>query len=290
MQVLYSFCPQSGCADGAQPVAGLIMDAAGNLYGTTRIGGAGVDCGGPSCGVVFKLAPDGTQTVLYSFCPQSGCADGAGPRAGLLMDAAGNLYGTTFSGGAQGSGVVFKLAPDGTETVLYSFCSQANCTDGLQPFAGLIMDAAGNLYGTTKVGGTGGTGGAFGQGVVFKLAPDGTQTVLYSFCSQANCTDGSTPLAGLIMDAAGNLYGTTVTGGGTPNPDLPPPSTGVVFALAPDGTETVLYSFCSQLPNCTDGASPGAGLIMDAAGNLYGTTALGGIAPGNSGVVFALTP
>jgi len=205
------------------------MDAAGNLYGTTVIGGAGVDCGGPSCGVVFKLAPDGTQTVLYSFCPQSGCADGAGPRAGLIMDAAGNLYGTTKGGGAGGTGVVFKLAPDGTETVLYSFCSQANCTDG------------------------------------------------------------ATPVAGLIMDAAGNLYGTTLSGGGTPNPDLPPPSQGVVFALAPDGTETVLYSFCSQLPNCTDGARPGA-VIMDVAGNLDGTTALGGIAPGNSGVVFALTP
>ena len=117
---------------------------------------------------------------------------------------------------------------------------------------------------------------------MFKLAPDGTETVLYSFCSQANCTDGATHVAGLIMDAAGNLYGTTLSGGGTPNQ-------GVVFALAPDGTETVLYSFCSQLPNCTDGARPGA-VIMDVAGNLDGTTALGGIAPGNSGVVFALTP
>ena len=166
--------------------------------------------------------------------------------------------------------------------VLYSFCPQSGCADGSQPVAGLIMDAAGNLYGTTKVGGTGGTGGAFGQGVVFKLAPDGTETVLYSFCSQANCTDGLQPFAGLIMDAAGNLYGTTLNGGiGS--------GSGVVFKLAPDGTQTVLYSFCSQA-NCTDGLAPQAGLLMDAAGNLYGTTALGGIAPGNSGVVFALTP
>jgi uncharacterized repeat protein (TIGR03803 family) len=271
--VLYSFCPQSGCADGAQPAAGLIMDAAGNLYGTTLNGGIG-----SGSGVVFKLAPDGTETVLYSFCSQANCTDGQGPQAGLLMDAAGNLYGTTVAGGT-GFGVVFKLAPDGTETVLYSFCSQANCTDGFQPFAGLIMDAAGNLYGTTARGGT-------GFGVVFKLAPDGTETVLYSFCSQANCADGAQPVAGLIMDAAGNLYGTTLSGG-TSDQGVKLDG-GVVFALAPDGTETVLHTFCSPGGNCTDGARPG-GLIMDAAGNLDGTTAQGGIAPG-SGVVFALTP
>jgi uncharacterized repeat protein (TIGR03803 family) len=195
------------------------------------------------------------------------------PSAELIMDAAANLYGTTYHGGTSGGGVVFKLAPDGTETVLYSFCSQFNCADGDHPSAGLIMDGAGNLYGTTYYGGTS------GGGVVFKLAPDGTETVLYSFCSQSNCADGSDPEAGLIMDGAGNLYGTTSDGGGTFG--------GVVFKLAPDGTETVLYSFCSQ-SGCADGSYPEAGLIMDGAGNLYGTTLGGGTS--GTGVVFMVTP
>jgi uncharacterized repeat protein (TIGR03803 family) len=172
------------------------------------------------------LAPDGTETVLYSFCSQSSCADGSYPEAGLIMDGAGNLYGTTNSGGTSGTGVVFKLAPDGTETVLYNFCSQSNCADGSYPSAGLIMDGAGNLYGTTNGGGTSGTGVV--AGVVFKLAPDGTEIVLYSFCSQSSCADGSYPEAGLIMDGAGNLYGTTLSGGSTSGTGQ-----GVVFMVTP---------------------------------------------------------
>ena len=137
------------CADGAAPQAGLIMDAAGNLYGTTAAGG---DVGQ---GVVFRLASDGTETVLYSFCPQlMNCADGAVPRAGLIMDAAGNLYGTASNGGDVGKGVVFELSPDPsgyTESVLYSFCPQLmNCADGAVPLAGLVMDGTGNLYSTTS--------------------------------------------------------------------------------------------------------------------------------------------
>jgi len=221
--VLYSFCSQSNCTDGANPAAGLIMDGAGNLYGTTIFGGTG----SPANGTVFMLTPDPTgtvwtETVLYLFCSQTNCADGANPRAGLIMDATGNLYGTTQGGGGHGSGVVFELTPDPTgtvwtETVLYSFCSQTpNCADGSGPVAGLIMDAAGNLYGTTFRGGNGAD--IFGNGVVFELTPDPTgtvwtETVLYSFCSQTNCADGNLPLAGLIMDAAGNLYGTTSVGG-----------------------------------------------------------------------------
>ena len=150
-----------------------------------------------------------TEQVLYSF---SGGADGARPGGGLIMDALGNLYGTTGGGGGFNGGVVFELAPDGAETVLYSFCQQAGCADGVIPQAGLIMDAAGNLYGTTR---DGGTGGFSAMGTVFILGPDGTQTVLYSFCSQPDCVDGRTPVAGLIVDAAGNLYGTTTFGGDT---------------------------------------------------------------------------
>jgi uncharacterized repeat protein (TIGR03803 family) len=141
------------------------------------------------------------------------------------MDGAGNLYGTTSAGGGTFGGVVFKLAPDGTETVLYSFCSQSGCADGSDPEAGLIMDGAGNLYGTTY---SGGSAGFAGRGVVFRLAPDGTETVLYSFCSQSNCADGSYPEAGLIMDGAGNLYGTTVSGGSTSGA-----GPGVVFMVTP---------------------------------------------------------
>jgi uncharacterized repeat protein (TIGR03803 family) len=232
--------------------------------------------------------------VLYSFCAQGGtnCSDGAVPSAGLIIDAAGRLYGTTDLGGAHNGGTVFELAPYAArtkwrETVLYSFCARGgtNCIDGLQPVAGLIIDAARHLYGTTQ------GGGALNEGTVFELTPNAartkwTETALYSFCTQGgtNCTDGSGPAAGLIMDAAGYLYGTTY-GGGAHNQ-------GTVFELRPNAaktqwTETVLYSFCAQGgTNCTDGAYSSGRLIMDKAGHLYGTTPGGGAH--NEGSVFEL--
>jgi uncharacterized repeat protein (TIGR03803 family) len=190
-----------------------------------------------------------TETVLHSFSGN----DGAQPIAGLIADGNGNLYGTTAKGGASGNGVVFKLAPGGTYTVLYSFTGGS---DGRFPQAGLIADSSGNLYGTTQFG------GATGNGVVFKLTPGGTETVLYSFCHLPGCTDGAYPQAGLIADSSGNLYGTTPYGGAS--------NDGVVFKLASGGTETVLYSFLGG----GDGAFPGAALIADGSGNLYGTTGL----------------
>ncbi len=269
--VVYSFCSVGGssCTDGSNPFSGLIEDAAGNLYGTTLSGGAYSVVGG----TVFKIDSAGEETVLYSFCA-SNCLDGQGPEAGLLRDAAGNLYGTTGGGGAHSDGTVFKLDTTGKETVLYSFCSVGgtSCTDGNFPFAGLIEDAAGNLYGTTQ------RGGANGRGTVFKVDTTGTETVLYSFCSVggSNCTDGSSPGAGLIEDAEGNLYGTTLLGGANFTVNFGQDS-GTVFKLDPTGKETVLYSFCSVGgSNCTDGFNPAAGVIEDAAGNLYGTTELGG--------------
>jgi len=258
--VLYSFCPAVNCPDGANPFAGLIIDKKGNLYGTAAGGGA------DGAGVVFKLAPDGTETVLYSFTVGS---DGFGPTADLIMDSSGNLYSTTENGGADGYGVVFKLAPDGTETVLYSFTGGS---DGKYPEAGLIMDSSGNLYSTTLYGGAD-KYGADKYGVVFKLAPDGTETVLYSFTGGS---DGEYPQAGLIMDSSGNLYGTTERGGAYDD--------GVVFKLAPGGTETVLYSFTGS----DGGAYPYAGLIMGSSGNLYGMTPEGGAY--DHGVVFKLAP
>jgi len=275
--VLYSFCEQSGCTDGEGPEAGLVFDQKGNLYGTTHFGGYGCSSG---CGVVFKLTPEGNYTVLHGF---EG-TDGANPAAGLVFDRKGNLYGTTVNGGAYGGGVVFKLTPKGKETVLYSFCAQSNCADGEEPYAGVVLDQKGNLYGTTPAGGGYGHCGAYESqscGVVFKLTPEGKETVLYSFCAQNNCADGAWPLAGLIFDQKGNLYGTTTFGGNLQND-------GVVFKLTPGGNETVLYAFCAQ-DNCVDGSLPLAVLVFGKEGDLYGTTQLGG-APGGGGVVFKLTP
>ena len=178
--------------DGGYPYVRLIKDAAGNLYGTTASGGA------DGAGTVFRLAPDGTETILYSF---TGGSDGSNPVAGLIKDAKDNLYGTTFAGGTNNAGAVFKLAPDGTETVLHSFTGGK---DGINPYARLIKDAAGNFYGTTYAG------GADGAGTVFKVAPGGTETILHSFTGGS---DGSNPVAGLIANKKGHLFGTTQLGG-----------------------------------------------------------------------------
>ena len=240
--LLYSF---EGGTDGAQPQAGLIRDADGNFYGTT-------EGGGPlKCGTVFKLDTTGAETVLYTFTGKP--ADGSLPVAGLLRDAAGNLYGTTFYGGASDFGTVFKLDTTGTETVLHTF---AGGTDGANPGAGLVRDTAGNLYGTTFYG------GESGFGTVYKLDRNGVETVLHSFAGSP--TDGQEPTAGLVRDAAGNFYGTTITGGAS--------NLGTVYKLDTAGKETVLYSFTGQ----PDGKFPWAGLVRDAAGNFYGTTLYGG--------------
>jgi len=269
--------------DGGNPQAGLIFDPAGNFYGTTFYGG-GSGCFHSGCGVVYKLAPNPNGTWTYSTLHSFTGADGINPSAGLVFDAAGNLYGTTYAGGASGAGSVFKLAPnpDGTwtESVLYSFKDGA---DGGFPVAELIFDSSVNLYGTTTSGGTFSAGACPGGcGVAFRLAPNPketwTESVLYGFTGTPN---GADPDAGLILDTAGNLYGTTNFGGGDDQ--------GVVFKLAPNPkgtwTESVLYSFTGG----ADGGFPDeAGVIFDAAGDLYGTTYEGGAA--GRGVVFKLAP
>jgi uncharacterized repeat protein (TIGR03803 family) len=206
-----------------------------------------------------------TYKVLYNFCAKGGtCPDGSDPVAGLARDTAGNLYGTTVAGGANDDGAVFKVDTTGHETVLYSFCSQSNCTDGLHPKAGLILDSMGNLYGTTF------QGGANGLGTVYKVDLGGKETVIYSFCSVSGCADGDGPLASLILDSSGSsLYGTTPAGGSH--------NGGTVFKISTAGVESVLYNFCSEGTGvCTDGQSPEASLLSDGAGNLYGTTEIGG--------------
>jgi uncharacterized repeat protein (TIGR03803 family) len=293
-KVLYSFCALTNCSDGASPIFGdLVFDAAGNLYGTTSEGGI-VGCGSDNsvgCGVVFQLTPnaDGswTESVLHSFCAH--CGDGNGPEGGLIFDPAGNLYGTARFGGTSegcggsGCGTVFRLAPnsDGswTESVLYNFPG-SNYSPG--PY--LIFDQGGNLYGATSANGNGGT--------VFRLTPnaDGswTESALHHF---SGGSDGQNPWAGLIFDPAGNLYGTTTEGGNLNYCNGG--GCGVVFKLThnPDGSwrEKVLYSFTGG----RDGSVP-VSLIFDRAGNLYGTTVEGGnLSLCNKfgcGVVFKLTP
>jgi uncharacterized repeat protein (TIGR03803 family) len=191
-----------GGADGAQPYAGLVQADDGNFYGTTLAGGTSLSCS-TGCGTVFRIAPGGTFTSLYSFCSQSDCADGYYPQAGLLLGTDGNFYGTTLVGGVNESGTVFRISPGGGLTTLYSFCAQANCSDGRDPSATLVQATDGDFYGTT------GAGGANGWGTVFKISSGGTLTTLHSF----DLSDGTEPLGGLSQATNGNLYGTTGYGG-----------------------------------------------------------------------------
>src|SRR6516165_5094070 len=216
------------------------------------------------------------ETPLVSF----NGANGLSPRGDLIADVKGNLFGTTFLGGANDHGTVFEIAkiPGGyasTPTTLVNFCSLANCTDGEEPVTGLIADARGNLFGTTQFG------GAYGRGAVFKIAKTAsgyasTPTILVSFCSLANCADGAAPSGGLIFDSDGNLFGTTRDGGANGGS-----FSGTVFEIPKilggyASTPTTLVSFCSPLPSCTLGAAPHASLIVDRKGNLFGTTTEGG--------------
>ena len=247
--------------DGATPYAGLIWDKKG--ISTARRSTA--DLLTADAGVVFKLErATKTETVLYSF---GGAPDGGYPYGPLIRDLEGNLYGTTITGGSFDHGMVFKLDAGGNNTALYSFTGGL---DGAAPGSGLLRDTQGNLYGTTV------NGGSLGHGVVFKLDPTGNETVLHDF--NQGIFDGFEPRSGLTRDAVGNFYGTTTygeTGGGN----------GTVYKLTPDGTFTLLHSFTWG----ADGAFPWAGVILDKAGNLYGTTTRGG-GSCDCGVVFKITP
>jgi len=258
---------------GSWPMAGIVFDAAGNLYGTAA---GDYSC----CGRIFKGVPnpDGTWTwsTLYWF---TGGSDGATSYAPLVLDADGNLYGTTVNGGVYGLGVVFKLAPnqDGTwtESVVHSF----EGPDGANPYSGLIFDSAGSLYGTTRNGGFAGCGGP-GCGTLYKLTPSGSDWALKVLHRFSISKDGANPNAGVTFDGAGNLYGTTINGGRY--------GYGVVFKATPnpDGgwSGKVLHHFTGT----RDGANPYGGVVLDTAGNVYGTTYYGG--SWGFGVVYKLTP
>ncbi len=272
--VLHNF---HGAPDGANPYAGLVMDGAGNLYGTTQAGGnSSTDCSA-GCGTVFESSPNSnggwTTTVIHNF----NGSDGELPYAGLIIDGAGNLYGTTYAGGSYGFGVVFEMSPNGsggwTTTVLHNLGSGG---DGQNPKAGLVLDGAGNLYGIT----TG--GGSLHLGAVFKMTPDGsggwTENVIHNL---GEGDDGYIPQDGsLVLDGSGNLYGTCSVGGSH--------MAGTAFEMSPDGsggwTEKVIHNFGSV----SDGEDPFAGLIFDGSGNLYGTTVAGG--GDDDGTVFMMTP
>ncbi len=217
LTTLYSFCAQAGCTDGSSPYAGLAQIADGNFFGTTASGGAN------SHGTVYEITPSGALTTLYSFCAETGCADGANPYAGLVQATNGNLYGTTQYGGANNGGTVFEITPGGAFTTLHSFCAQPACADGSYPYAGLVQATDGNLYGTTQYG------GADGWGTIFRITPSGKLTRLYSFCSQSDCVDGLQPYGGLFQATNGDFYGTTY-GGGTY--DICGYGCGTIFSLS----------------------------------------------------------
>ena len=303
-EVLYSF---TGGPDGGTPYGGLVMDATGNLYGTTLYGGS-TTCGDSGCGVVFKVTPSGVETVLYAFM---GGTDGFYPRGTLIIDSAGNLYGTTQYGGAPGSfGTIFEISPQGVETVLYRFLGYPN--DGAYPFAGVIRDSQGNLYGTAEAGGAFGLGTVYqlsgtsekivhtfngsadaypwagvqrdsygdlygtttgNYGEVYVVSPAGKERILHTFTGG---NDGGLPLGALIHDPQGAWYSTTSEGGAF--------GYGTIFRVTVGGNENVVYSFAGT----PDGAQPYAGLIGDAKGNGYGTTFSGGT--NNRGAVFKISP
>jgi uncharacterized repeat protein (TIGR03803 family) len=394
-KVIYNFCAKRNCTDGSAPQSSLLMDSAGNFYGTTGTlstvtggsvfkldfdaaegrwklttlhhfsyngtptGGVIIDVAGDLYGVtsptdasVFELLPNsdaskytyrqlyafdsqsspfagltyqGAETgvpydgisplygavpydqyghgyiyqlsldgdawsavAVYSFCSLANCMDGKGPISRPIFDSEGNLYGTTFSGGQPGRGVLFELAKTGgswNETVLHSFCTQPKCRDGLESHGGLIADASGTLYGTDAYGGGGKKACC---GAVYKLVPDGASSqysLLYDFCHVSDCKDGANPQSELMLDSAGTLYGTTETGGGG-NFDINHQGGGTVFALNGESLQ-VLHAFCAK-PDCLDGEYPLGGVVMDSQGNLFGTTSQGG--KYGEGVVFELSP
>jgi uncharacterized repeat protein (TIGR03803 family) len=268
-KVLHSF---GNGTEGSHPSCTLVMDTAGDLYGTTNLGGI------YNQGIAFELSPTGSgdwkEKVLHNF--GASATDGTQPWAGLIFDAAGNLYGTTLNGGAYKGGTVFELTPhtDGgwSERILHNFGKvDSSGVSADEVYAGVIFDAAGNLYGTTY------SGGAHDDGVVFRLTPTAGGTWKTSILTSLDDTDGANPFGGLVLDAAGSLYGTG--SGGVSNED------GTVFELSPSAggvwSVTVLVAFDS-----TNGRNPYGSLILDSSGNLYGTTSLGG--SGGLGTVFEI--
>lgn len=275
---LHDFCNKANCADGSKPVGALLRDAKGNLYGVASQGGDN------DLGVVFELVNKAgvyQYKRLYSFCAETNCADGSDPAAGVIRDVDGNLYGTTASGGAANSGVVYRLSRKGVFEVLYNACHKKNCKDGSAPVGLTYVGAAsGTPYdGISTLYGVNAAGGVNNCGVIFRLDPVRARwswSALYAFCSPGGIASGHSPNGDILADSDGNVYGTTLFGGLGSNG-------GALFKIDASGTATGLYSFCSQT-NCEDGRRPNGAPVKDAAGVFHGTTSGGGIV--NQGVVF----
>ncbi|MBV9990990.1 MAG: hypothetical protein JOZ72_06810 [Alphaproteobacteria bacterium] len=268
-KVLRSFCPKVGvCTGGAAPTGNLVIDTAGNLYGVTTFGGHDAQGASPGFGTVFKLTPDRKLVVLYRFCVERKCVDGSHPEAGLTYagaasgvpyDGVSPLYGTA-GGGAHNKGLVYELSFSGgvaTRKTIYDFCAAAACTDGLDPLSSLTVDAHGSLIGTT------GFGGAHEAGVIFKLTPGSggtwTESVLHDFDNPPG-----SPMSGVLIDGAGNMFGTAGSS-----------YAGVLYRLS-GSSYSVLHTFCQQ-DKCADGGAPRGDLSMDASGDLTGVTSVGGV-------------
>jgi uncharacterized repeat protein (TIGR03803 family) len=305
LTTLYDFCSVDLCADGIEPTA-LILGSEGDFYGVTGEGGdigvgtvfrltadgeftrlfslsaasnsgfiaqgliqagngdlyvASLD-GAYGGGAVFEVTPTGDFRVLHDFCLQKGCTDGGDLYSAPIQGVDGNFYGATWFGGNANYGVLYELTPDGSYTVLYSFCAQLNCADGSRPNS-LVQDSRGNIYGTTLGGGAGTLAGFVGNGTVFEFTAQKQYVVLHSFAFG----DGANPFYGLTLANDGNLYGTTSGGSG---------GGGNIFEITPAGALTVLYSFCdgTTWPVCT--VAGDSGLFQSTDGLLYGTTPYGG--------------
>jgi uncharacterized repeat protein (TIGR03803 family) len=266
-------------ADGYTPTAALIQATDGNLYGTAAYGGP-TSCENSGsyvgCGTIFRITTTGRLTTLYNFCSQTNCPDGEFPFGGLVQAADGNFYGTTFNGGANGVGTVFKITPGGTLTTLHGFAGYP--TDGASPVAPLVQATDGNFYGTTPYGGPNKQfcrSFGIGCGTVFKITPSGTLTTLHNF----DYGDGSIPFGALVQASNGNFYGTTSLGGVN--------GRGTLFEITPGGTLSTFYTFCAR-SNCTDGYGPAGALVQATDGNFYGTTEFGG-GYGDYGTIFQIT-
>jgi len=246
---------------GYPQLMSLIQTKDGSLYGTTALGG------GPLVGTIFQITTSGQMNILCYF-GEGACVEEDYPYAGLIEASDGNFYGTTWQGGANKTGTVYEITPSGTLTLLYSFCSLTNCSDGADPYAPLIQATDGNFYGTTL------NGGSKGYGTIFKITSTDSLTTLHSF----RYADGASPTAGLIQARNGKFYGTTLYGGTNGG--------GTVFQITSAGKLKSLYSFCSQR-KCGDGANPYLGLVQATNGKFYGTTYAGG-AHGH-GTVFSIT-
>jgi len=299
-KVEHNFCTKGDCPDGSAPVSTPVTDGAGNFYGTTMTGGSS------GVGTVYRMSFDGSKwkyTVIHSFCTGSECAAGGySPQGGLIIDTAGNLYGMTSDGGNNagnsGSGVIYELSPNGNKwkfKILYTFCASGTCTDGRDPAyatlayqgqaSGMPYDGVSPLYGTTQ------WGGMADVGTIFQLTPKGngwSEKVIYNFCSRANCIDGGAPYAGVTVDGSGNLYGGATLGGLGETEDC----CGVLYELKKQGTKwdyVSLHEFCSDVNGvCKDGQLIIAPPTIDGAGNLYGTTTVGGT--WDFGTVYKLVP